>query len=137
MRKEFYTYSATFLSGILAASDDSRNVAIDKDSNFEFISGTKAIMITGTDVVSVDQLMGQQYPNLRVSVYDSGRGAFLTDRPVSIVNMFGNGQYPGILAEPLLIQAGSNLTVKVYNDYPADNIEFLQLTFIGRKVSLR
>lgn len=137
MRKEFYTYTVSFLTGIAAASQDTRNITIDKDANFEFIEGAVAAQTDAADIDIVDIAMGQQFPGLRVWVYDSGRGAYITDKPIAVVNMFGNGQYPGILAEPLLILAGSSLGVTVFNDYPVDAIEFLQLSFIGRKVSLR
>jgi len=137
MRKEFYGYTASFDDGIPAASQVTVNIAIDKDSNFEFIKGTRVVMTDLSDTNTVDQIMGQQFPALRCWVYDTGRGAYITDKPVSIVNMFGTAQYPGILAEPLLLLAGSGLNVTIYNDYPAVDMLFAQLTFLGRKVSIR
>lgn len=137
MRKKFYGYTASFDSGVPAAGQVTVNVPIDKGSNFEFIKGTSAIQTDVSDIVTIDTILGRQFPALRVWVYDTGRGAYITDKPVSIVNMFGTAQYPGILAEPLLILAGSGLNVTVFNDYPADAMDFIQLTFLGRKVSVR
>ena len=132
MRKEFFCYTVQFLA-IASSSNKIVTLPIDKDSDFEYIKGTRSIATLGSMNLE-DVIMGQQMPNLRVWIYDTGRGSYLTDKPVSINNAFGSAQYPAILAEPLLIRGGSGLNVQVFNDYTANTIEFLQLTLVGRKV---
>ena len=132
MRKEFFCYTVQF-NNLLKATNQTVTLPIDKDSDFEWIKSTRSMGNTG-NLSLTDGVMGQQFPNMRVWIYDTGRGAWLTDKPVSVNNAFGSAQYPAILAEPLLIRGGSGLNVQVFNDYTNLDIVFTQLTLVGRKV---
>jgi hypothetical protein len=129
-----FTYNAVFwttgaANNIAAGTTVTVNVQIDAGSPFVIVNQTydantaNAARASGTYVV----------PNAIVLLTDTGSNRTLMDVAVPIPNIFGNGQFPFVLAEPKIMQANSQLQCAITNIDAAAGYN-IRLSFNGFKL---
>lgn len=128
-----YTYNAVF-AAIAPAGTATVNIAIDAAAPFLIVNQTFEANVTA----GAAQLSGTFcYPNISVTLTDTGSNRQMMDVATPVVSIFGNGQFPYILPEPKLMAANSVLQVTAVS-FEAANSPVLRLSFNGYKLySLR
>ena len=122
---DFFVYSAQFLP-LVASATGTFETAIQADSDFLIVAGTRFVTDTATPpVVAADALQ-------LCTIEDTGSGRRLQDRSIPIDNWFGTGQRPTYWPEPKLVRASSTLRTEVTNLFNAD--VNLRLAFLGFKI---
>jgi hypothetical protein len=126
-RKPF-TYATSFLA-LAAASTVTNNIAIQADADFLILAQTYA-----ADVAAAGQtVQTATNPLANVLLINTGTGENLMNQALPVTDIFGSGQFPFILPQPILLPARSNLAVQVNNRDAAQTYN-LFLNFIGVKL---
>ena len=129
-----YTYNAIFwttgaANNIAAGANATTNIQIQADADFLILNQTfnantaNAAVTFGTAV----------YPNATVLLTNTGSGFNLMDAPTPIPSIFGNGQFPYVLPNPMPLPAKSTLQVQVFNIDNAAGYN-IRLSFNGVKL---
>lgn len=129
IRKPF-TYTTSFTGGVLTAGATvTNNIQIQSDAPFliQAQSYTADVGQAGQTASSAT------YPLCNVLLTNTGAGMQLMNQAVPVPQIFGNGQFPFVLPEPLLLDARANLQVAVTNRDIAQTYN-LFLSFIGVKL---
>lgn len=119
--KDFYGYSASFLP-IPASTTQTQNISIQADSNFIIMYAT----LIASDVTNLTPLA---FAPALVDLRDASSGASLTQSPVHVESIFGDGSFPGIFSVPKFMRANSTLQVTLQN-LEAVNRNY-RITFYG------
>lgn len=128
--KKPFTYSTTFSNATLTAGATvTNNIAIQSDAPFLIQAQTYT-----ADVAAAGQTAATAtYPLCNVLLTNTGAGMQLMNQAVPVTQLFGNGQFPFVLPEPLLLDARANLQVQVTNRDAAQAYN-LNLSFVGVKL---
>jgi hypothetical protein len=129
IRKPF-TYSTNFAAAVLTAGATVTNqLAIQSDAPFL----VQAQAYTA-DVAAAGQTAATAtYPLVSVLMTNTGSGMQLMNQAVPVTQIFGNGQFPFVLPEPMLLEARTNLQIAASNRDAAQAYN-LFLSFIGVKL---
>lgn len=128
-----YSYNAVF-AAIAPAGTATVNIAIDAAAPFLIVNQAYEANVTAGAAQTSGTFC---YPNMTVTLTDTGSNRQMMDVGTPVTSIFGNGQFPYILPEPKLMAANSVLQVTVVS-FEAANSNILRLTFNGYKLySLR
>lgn len=122
--KRPYTYTADFLP-LPASTTRTVNVNITSDAHFVVLQGKMV-------VTSSDNLTLLSFPPALCLLTLTSTGRQLESSAVHVLSMFGTGAEPAYWAYPLLVEAGSTLTVQLQNLEAVDRN--YRLSFDGFKV---
>lgn len=129
--QDFYIYVANF--GTFAPlATATQNVAIQSDSDFEWIESTCYGNMNGATAPFQNTIL---IP-VNINLVDSGSSRQLFGAPVPIVSIAGTGQQPFILPVSRLFKAYSNLQVQGTSFDGTNTYNNVSLNFIGRKLFL-
>lgn len=136
---EAFTYSVSF-TDLLRSSSQTGAIQIHSDTDFEVSKMVANVMSDNTATTPVgysDIAMGLHFPALYVLMTENTTEARLSDIATPLVNVFGTGMQPFILKQPKTLRANSVLSIQLSNLYTGQDIDNVELCFIGRKKSLR
>lgn len=105
--RAFFLYTAEFIP-LAAGSTSAQQLSINSDADFALC----AISRVGTNTANTT--FSANLPIL-ATLTNSGSGRLLSDRAVHLDNYAGTAQLPFILPVPVILTAGSNLTVQLQN----------------------
>lgn len=129
IRKPF-TYSTSFSNANLTAGATATNqLPIQSDAPFLIQAQT----YTANVAAAGQTASSATYPIASVLITDTGSGMQLSNQPVPVTSLFGNGQFPFVLPEPLMLAARTNLQIAVTNNDAAQAYN-LTLNFHGVKL---
>ncbi len=129
VRKPF-TYSTAFSSTNLTAGATVTNqLPIQSDAPFL----VQAQTYTANVAAAGQTASSATYPIASVLITDTGSGMQMSNQAVPVTSLFGNGQFPFVLPEPLLLAARTNLQIAVTNSDAAQAYN-LTLNFHGVKL---
>jgi len=136
---EPFTYTARF-TNLLRSSSQTSAIQIHSDTDFEISKLVANCCSDDTAVVAnvyIDVFAGLHFPALSVLMTENTTEARLSDVATPLVNVFGTAQQPFILKQPKTLKANSVLSIQLSNLYTAQDIDIVELCFIGKKKSLR
>ena len=114
---------------IAAGAQATQNIAIEANSDFEWIKATFF-----ADIAAAGQTVATQViPLVNVLISDTGSGRQLMNTAVTVPQIFGTGQLPFIQPIKRVFKANSNITIQLTN-FDAANTYNIQLALIGIKV---
>ncbi|HJW55873.1 MAG TPA: hypothetical protein VJ577_11415 [Burkholderiaceae bacterium] len=128
--KKPFTYSTNFAAANLTAGATVTNqLAIQSDAPFL----VQAQAYTADVAAAGQTASSSTYPLVNVLMTNTGSGMQLMNQAVPVTQIFGNGQFPFVLPEPLLLDARTNLQIAATNRDAAQAYN-LFLSFIGVKL---
>lgn len=136
---EPFTYTARF-TDLLRSSSQTSAIQIHSDTDFEIHKMVANCCSDNTTIaanVTTDIFAGVHFPALYVLMTENTAEARLSDVATPLVNVFGTAQQPFILKQPKTLKANSVLSIQLSNLYTAQDIDIVELCFIGKKKSLR
>ena len=129
LRKAF-TYSTSLgRANLTAGATVTNQLAIQSDAPFL----VQAQTYTANVAAAGQTASSATYPIASVLITDTGSGMQLSNQAVPVTSLFGNGQFPFVLPEPLLLAARTNLQIAVTNSDAAQAYN-LTLNFHGVKL---
>ena len=105
--KDFYGYSANFLP-LAAGATETQNISIQADTDF-------IIMYATAIVTAVDNTTPLAFAPALIELRDASTGATMTQLPVHLEALFGDGSFPGIFAVPKFVRANGAIAVTLQN----------------------
>lgn len=123
-----YTYNAVFATLATGGTQQS-TIQIDASAPFLIISSTFRADLAGAAQTSGTYI----WPNVTVSLTDTGSNRQLMDQGVPLTSIFGNGMFPYLWPEAKLMAANSGLQVQVTSQ-EAVSTPNLRLAFHGYKL---
>lgn len=136
---EPFTYTANFYD-LLRSTSQTGAIQINSDSDFEIHKLVASVMSDDTVIGPVfytDIGMGVHWPGLYVLMTENTTEAKMSDIATPLVNVFGTAQEPFILKQPKTLRANTVLSIQLSNLYTGQDIDDVELCFIGKKKSLR
>jgi len=132
--EDYYIYDVRFTNLLRSPFVGSRQIGfiqIERDSDFlvqklayfinDFTGSTKTI---GTTL----------FPFVTVLITDTGSGRQLSNNPVPITAMMGDGRLPYVLPTPKLFPKSARMSIAVENLESSLNYNDLQIQFEGKKI---
>lgn len=125
-----FSYSTSFAAATFTAGTTiTNNIPIQSDAPFLVLNQTYS-----ADVAAAGQTVSNATnPLVTVLLTNTGSGMQLMNQAVPVTQIFGNGQFPYVLPEPLLLDARANLAVQALNRDAAQAYN-LFLSFNGVKL---
>lgn len=126
--QDFYIYSVS-IAAILTNATSIQNIAIQADSDFEWIMTTFFGYESGATEPFTDAI---QLP-ITVLITDAGSGRQLFSNPVPVSSLAGTGKQPFILPIPRRFKAKSTVTL-AFTSFSTSTYDNIYFNMIGRKI---
>lgn len=127
--ESFYIYTVALAATLNAGAQQSIQLSIEADSNFNWVKTAFFASLAGAAQTAASLVI----PQVTVSILDSGSGRNLQSNPVPVTSMAGNGQLPFVLPIEQVFKARSTITFTLLNTSAAENYSVLNLSLIGYK----
>lgn len=129
--REFFAYQLpTFASVAAAGGQQTQNLLIQADSDFEWSVGVMQFDIASTQTTLATYFV----PNMTIQIVDSGSGRQQTSAAVPVPTIFGPLVKPTRLPITKVFKANSNVAFTVFNNDAAVATANLRLTLLGWKI---
>jgi len=129
-----FTYSLSF-SNLLSSTSQDGSLQFDSDADFELYKmSASMVSVTDTPATNLDILDGVRHNSLLCQLLENNTEQKLSNAPVPMNCLFGTGQEPFILSNPKVFGANTTLSVRMINQYTAQDFAVIRLSFIGRKI---
>lgn len=128
--QQFFSYNAVF-QNVVSGASPIYTLTIQADSDFEVQKLTGVVLYNFT---SPDTATTLAVPAVSVMINDAGTANPWMDQPVPVYSLFGSGQLPFVLPNPKLIRRTKQLVIQLYNNFTAQDLRYVALSFIGRRL---
>lgn len=128
IQQDFFTYSATVL-GLAAQATDQASFVIQADSDFKLEKMEFFASIAGAAQDDSTRVI----PLVTAYIQETSSGRYLSDYPIPITSLFGDGRLPFILPNPRIFSSRSTVTITLANFSAATTYD-IRLAFTGQKV---
>jgi len=130
-----FSYNANFDAGLANGQTDTRTLQIESDSDFEIGQLSATCTLTGGDN-STNTYGDNRFPGILCVIKDGATQAPLSNIPVPLSAIFGNGKKPRLLPQKRIVLANSVLVFTLSNIYSTTDgdMSSVVLTLQGRKI---
>lgn len=127
LRIDPFTYMSPVFA-FTAAATQSGNIPIQADADFVLITTQYFVNVAAAAQTNATRSLF----NGTLLITDTGSGKQLSNAPVPVEDLFGNGQFPFVWPQPYMFRANSNIALQVTQI--ETTTQSLYLAFCGIKV---